>query len=51
MTVEELLKLANKMIDALDECEDEALTHTIWERITRYDPFTEEEIKAYTEDN
>ena len=51
MTVEELLKLANKMIDALDECEDEALTHTIWERITRYDPFTEAEIKAYTEDN
>lgn len=51
MTVEEILRLANKMIGALDECDDEALTHTIWERITRYDPFTESEIKEYIEDN
>ena len=49
MTVEELLKLSNKMIDALDECDNNALVDTIWERIMRLDPFTEEDIKQYTE--
>ena len=51
MTVEELLRLSNKMIAALDKCNDEALAHTIWERITRYDPFAEEDIKTYSEND
>ena len=51
MTTEEILRLANKMINALNKCDDEALANTVWERITRYDPFTEAEIKTYTENN
>lgn len=50
MAVEEILRLANKMIAALNECDDEALANTIWERITKNDPFTEADIKEYTEE-
>ena len=50
MTVEELLRLSNKIIPALNECDNEALANTIWERITKNDPFTEADIKVYTEE-